>query len=119
MDHRKKELKLQYKLTKPDMGVFVIRSSRSPKCHVQAAGDLRAAVNGARARLGGGLHPFRELQKEWEEYGGESFSFEILESLPYEEDESKTDYSEELALLQMIWEERLTKEGRLFYRKRI
>lgn len=37
--------------------------------------------------------------------------FIILENLEYDKDESKTDYTEELALLQMIWEEKLAKEN--------
>lgn len=120
---RKKELKLQYKLRKPDMGIFMIRCSVTGKCYLQTAGDLKAAINGAKARLGGGLlpcgnHPCRELQKEWNEYGEGCFSFEILELLPYDKDETKTDYSEELMLLGMLWEEKLTKEHQPLYRKK-
>lgn len=37
--------------------------------------------------------------------------------LEYDKDELKTDYSEDLALLQMIWEEKLLKEDYLFYKK--
>jgi hypothetical protein len=115
---RKRELKQQYKLAKPDMGIFIIRNNVNHKCHLQTANDLRAVINGARARLGGG-HPYRELQKEWDEFGAENFSIEILEKLEYDKDESKTDYSEDLALLQMIWEEKLAKENYTFYQKRI
>ena len=116
---RKKELKLQYKLTKPDMGIFVIKNSRNRKCHLQTANDLRAVINGANARLRGGGHPVRELQKEWDELGGENFTIEILERLSYDADESKTDYSEELELLKMIWEEKLSKQNVQFYQKRV
>ncbi|MEL7565896.1 MAG: GIY-YIG nuclease family protein [Dehalobacterium sp.] len=116
---RKRELKLQYKQRKPEMGVFIIRCKINNKCYIQTARDFRAGINGAKARLGGGLHPYIELQKEWNEFGGENFFIDILETLEYDKDESKTDYTEDLALLQMIWEEKLSKENMVFYKKRI
>ena len=116
---RKKELKEQYKQMRPPMGVFIIRSKVNNKCYIQTANDFRGVMNGARVRLAAGMHPNRELQKEWNEFGAENFSIEILEELEYDKDESKTDYNEDLALLQMLWEEKLTKENLEFYKKRI
>lgn len=111
---RKKELKLQYKEMKPQMGIFIIRSKVNNKCYIQATQDLRGVINGAKVRLEGGSHPYRELQKEWTNFGSENFIIEILENLEYDNDESKT---EDLALLQMIWEEKLAKENIEFYKK--
>lgn len=116
---RKRELRQQYKLMKPDMGMFIIRSREEKKCYVQAAQDLRGTMNGALARLGGGMHPNQELLRDWKAKGPDAFVMEILEKLAYDKDETKTDYSEELAILQMIWEEKLTKEGYTLYQKRI
>ncbi len=116
---RKKELKLQYKQMRPPMGVFIIRSKVNQKCYLQTAQDFRGVMNGARVRLAAGIHPYRELQKEWNEYGPENFTIEILEKLEYDKDEAKTDYSEDLTLLQMIWEEKLANENMEFYKKRI
>lgn len=117
--NRKKELIEQYKLTKPQMGIFIICSKTDHKCYIQTTQDLRGVMNGALARLTAGMHPNRELQKEWNDLGSGNFTMEILENLEYDKDESKTDYSEELSLLQMIWEEKLTKENMKFYKKRI
>jgi hypothetical protein len=116
---RKKELKQQYKLMKPDMGIFIIRPKEGRKCYIQATGDLRGVMNGTLARLGGGIHPNRELLAEWIAHGSEYFTVEILERLPYDKDESKTDYNEDLALLEMIWEEKLKNQGYELYKKRI
>lgn len=116
---RKKELKMQYKQAKPDMGLFIIRSKVNNKCYIQGTQDLRGVINGAKVRLGGNMHPYKELQKEWNEFGAENFAIEILELLEYDKDESKTDYTEDLALLQMLWEERLAAEKMEFYKKRI
>ena len=111
---RKKELKRQYKEMKPQMGIFIIRSKVNNKCYIQATQDLRGVINGAKVRLEGGSHPYRELQKEWDNFGSENFIIEILENLEYDNDES---INEDLALLQMIWEEKLTKENMEFYKK--
>lgn len=116
---RRKELKLQYKQTKPQMGLFIIRSKVNNKCYIQGTQDLRGVINGAKVRLEAGMHPNRELQKEWKESGAENFEIEILEHLEYDKDESKTDYTEDLNLLQMIWEEKLAKENLEFYNKKI
>ncbi|HWR22889.1 MAG TPA: GIY-YIG nuclease family protein [Feifaniaceae bacterium] len=115
---RRKELKQQYKLNKPQMGVFVIRCLKHKRCHLQATPDLRGVMNGAKARLNANSHPHRALQQDYNHLGAEQFAMEILETLPYDKDETKTDYSEELALLQMIWEEKLLREGYAFYGKR-
>jgi hypothetical protein len=119
MMDRKKELKLQYKQTRPQMGIFIVRSKVNNKCYIQTTQDLRGVMNGARMRLLGGSHINKELQKEWTNFGAENFTIEILENLEYDKDESKTDYTEDLALLQMIWEEKLAKENMEFYQKRI
>ena len=116
---RKKELKMQYKQARPQMGIFIIRCNANNKCYIQATHDLRGVINGAKARLESGMHPYRELQMEWNDFGSGSFTIEILENLEYDKDESKTDYKEDLALLQMIWEENLAKENLVFYKKRL
>jgi hypothetical protein len=114
---RKKELKLQYKQMRPQMGIFMIRSNFSNKCYVEKTQDLKGTINSTKFKLGLGNHPNRELQKEWKERGEADFTIEILENLEYDKDESKIDYTEDLALLQMIWEEKLAKENMEFYKK--
>ena len=114
---RRKELKEQYKQMKPEMGIFIIRANSGNKCYLDATQNLRGAINRARFQLGAGSHPSRELQKDWTDNGEANFTIKILENLEYDKDESKTDYTEELALLKMIWEEKLAKENRELYKK--
>lgn len=114
---RKKELKEQYKQMKPEMGIYVIRSNVNNKCYIEGTQNLRATLNGAEFKLDAGGHPNRELQKEWKEKGKRNFTIEVLEKLEYDKDETKTDYTDDLALLVMEWEERLTKENLEFYKK--
>lgn len=114
---RKKELKEQYRQMKPQMGVFIIRSHAGNKCFIEGTQNLKSRINATRFKLAAGAHPNRELQKEWKDFGEENFTIEILENLPYDKDESKTDYTEDLALLQMLWEEKLSQQCLKFYKK--
>ncbi|AHF06485.1 GIY-YIG nuclease family protein [Desulfitobacterium metallireducens] len=114
---RKKELKLQYKQMRPDMGLFIIRSQMNSKCYIEASQNLKGAMNSSQFKLEGNSHPNRELQKEWNEQGAENFMIDILENLEYDKDESKSDYREDLVLLRMTWEEKLIEENMEFYKK--
>ena len=116
---RKRELKRQYKQTRPDMGLFIVRCKKNNKVFIQPTNDLRTVKNGILVRLAGGMHPNRELQKEWNGFGESAFSMEVLEQLPYGEDASRDDYSEELAVLQSMWEEELKQQGRHIYQTRL
>lgn len=112
---RKRELKEEYKQMKPEMGIFIIRSKTNNKCLIEGTQDLKSRINRYKFQLGAGAHPNGELQNEWKEYGSENFIIEVLENLPYDKDEMKTDYTEDLSLLQMIWTEKITQEGKGFY----
>ena len=102
------------------MGIFIIRCKVNNKYYLEGTQNLKGRMNGAKARLAGGLHLYRELQREWNELGEENFTFEVLENLEYDkEDEAKTDYTDDLVLLQMEWEEKLAKEGLVPYSKRV
>lgn len=113
----KKKLKEQYKNTKSDMGVFMVKSNRERTCFIQESGDLKSAMNGARFQLDFGSFHNQELQTAWKRDGALAFTLEILEILPYDDYESKVDYSEELEILKAIWEERLAGSGMTFFKK--
>ena len=76
-------------------------------------------LNRTEFQLGAGSHPNRELQREWQEFGKEKFKLEILDRLEYEKDDLKTDYAQDLAVLKMLWEERLTQADKDFYQKQL
>lgn len=118
MKSRRKELLEQYKQMKPDMGIFWIRSKGSKKCFLETSQNLKGKMNSTRFQLEAGQHPVQELQREWQQFGAGQFQFEILELLQYDKDESKTDYTEELAILKLMWEEKLSREQFVFYKRK-
>lgn len=112
---RKKEVKQLYKQMKPEMGVFIIRALDDGRCYLQATPNLKGAINSTRFKLDAGKHPNRELQKAWQERGAANFVFTVLDKLEYDQDETKTDYREELEILQMVWAEKLAQEKTVFF----
>jgi hypothetical protein len=112
---RKKELQAQYKQMKPEMGIFAVINTENNKCFLETTQNLKGKMNSVSFQLRSGGHPNKELQKDWQKFGEAAFETVILEKIEYEKDETKTDYSEELQLLKMIWLEKLNKENKQFY----
>ena len=112
---KKKELQAQYKLRKTEMGIFAVINKSNAKHYVETTQDLKAKMNSTEFKLNLGSHPKKELQKEWQEMGRDQFEIKILEQIEHEKDEAKTDYTDDLALLEMLWIEKLIKEGIHFY----
>lgn len=114
---RKKELKAQYLTMKKPMGTFIVVNLNEKMCHIEWTNDLKGTMNGTEFKLKCGGHPNRELQKAWKTQGESSFEIKILEELKHAEDESITDYSDDLTLQAMIWKEKYEKEGYGFYKR--
>lgn len=107
---RKKELKEQYKQMKSEMGIFAVHTKDGEKYFLETTQNLKGKINSTRFQLQHGSHPNKTMQTEWNQRGEEEFVIEILEQLEYDkDDETKTDYSEELSIMKMLWEEKLNK----------
>ena len=107
---KKKELQEQYKLIKPDMGIFAVINKSNGKHFLETTKNLKGKLNSVKFQLKSGGHPNKELQKDWQVLGVDQFEIIILEQIEYDQDESKIDYRDDLKLLKMIWIEKLTKE---------
>lgn len=66
---RKKELREQYKLMKPDMGIFAVICKTNSKHYLETTQNLKGAMNSTKFKLNAGMHPKRDLQKDWNEFG--------------------------------------------------
>ena len=77
--------------------------------------DVPGMLNRQRFQLESGMHPDKELQKDWNEGGAGAFTFEVLDQLEPKDDPAY-DPSEDLAVLKAIWVEKLSASGESFYR---
>ncbi len=109
----KKELKQRYKEMKTPMGLIMIRNKINGKTFLEASTDTKSLINRYKFELQMGGHKIKSLQREWKEYGEDSFEFRVLEELEYEEGDDKKDYTEELEIMKYIWMERLSKDKEL------
>ena len=63
------------------MGIAAIRHKASGRSFVFANLDINALVNRYRTQLRFGGHPNKDLQGDWQEYGEEAFTIEVLDTL--------------------------------------
>lgn len=113
-----KELKQKYREMKPPMGAYIIKNNVNGKVFMNVSKDIKSTFNSYRFQLKMGSLPKKELQRDWKEYGEEAFIFEVLEYLEYDKKGEKTDYSEELEIMKMIWMEKLIENGTIYLYKK-
>lgn len=112
---KKKELQEQYKIMKPDMGIFAIINKKISKYYLETTKNLKSTINRTEFQLNLGMHSNKELIKDWQKVSKDDFEIIILEQIEYDKDEPEIDYSDELEVLKMIWIEKLTKENIQLY----
>lgn len=110
------DIKREYKESPKTPGVFQIRNSVNGRILLGSSLNLHGPLNAHRFMLTIGSHRNRELQKEWNEFGGDKFDFEILETVKIK-DEPGFDVGDELTLLEQIWIEKLRPFGERGYNK--
>ena len=111
----RKEATRKYKETPRAMGVFAIRNTSTGKTFVGSSTDMPARMNRHRSSLQFGGHPNRELQADWNSLGADAFELTVLDTLK-PSDEPGADPSEDLAVLEAMWRERLSEGGELYDR---
>ncbi|HEY9166410.1 MAG TPA: GIY-YIG nuclease family protein [Candidatus Kryptonia bacterium] len=102
----KKEIRRQYKETLQPMGMYQIKNLFDGKIFIGSSKNLHGKLNGSRFQLRLGSHMNRALQEHFAKLGEEKFSFEIVDFLK-SKDEPRYDYSDELAVLEDWWLEKL------------
>lgn len=101
----RKELIAAYKQNRQPMGVYQIKNLVNGKVFLEGSLNLNS-INGARMSLKFGSHINKQLQQEWNSFGGDNFCIEILETITPDEDPFRN-YKDELKLLLEAWFEKL------------
>jgi hypothetical protein len=111
----REELKREYKemeMTR-EMGVIAIRCLRNGRMWLGASYNPEATLRRHRFGLELGGNRFKGFQEDWNEFGAEAFSFEILDTVKPDPAKDKV---EELAELETLWREKLADELRNEYK---
>lgn len=98
---RKKELKQLYKETPIEAGVYKIENKQNGKVFIASTRNIKT-LNGVKFMLNKGGHVNRELAKEWQALGEESFTIEVIEILKKKNDPYFNE-KEELKKLEEKW----------------
>lgn len=107
---RRKELKLTYKETPRPMGVYQIKNTVTGRLLVASGMDLPGNFNSNRFQLNMKSHRNKELQADWNLYGPDAFTFEVLESINPEKT-AKEDWRSAVAELEEKWLDTLQPYG--------
>ena len=104
---RRKELINEYKGRKLSGGVFKITNTITGNYMLNHAIDLQGSQNLFDFSVATGSCVNTKVQKDWKEFGGKAFAFEVLEEIEINEDQSLKEFKEDLKALEQLWRERL------------
>ncbi len=106
----KKALKKQYKETLQSMGVFKIQNKVNGKILIVSSNNITGRINREKFQLDMSSHQNTDLQKDYKEFGKDSFVFEIVDQLKPKEDPAYN-YTDDLAVLEAMWLDKLQPYG--------
>jgi hypothetical protein len=110
--NRRKVLQEQYKEIKTYMGIIQIMNQINGKRYIATCSNLKNRWMTIKWQLDIGRFMNLELQKEWNEYGFEAFTYEVLEEKEVKDD---TDTKWELRQMEKVWMEKLQPYGEKGY----
>lgn len=113
----RKELKEEYRQMKFPMGVFCIKNNNNGKIFIGSSIDLRAIWYSQKLQLDMGIHQNSDLQKDWNDYGAQHFTYEIVEEI-IQKDDKKTDYTKDIKVLEEMVIEKLQPFNEKGYNKK-
>ena len=109
----KKELASQYKEREVVGGVCVIRNNKNNKILLETATDLQGSRNRFEFAKKTGSCVNLKLQRDWDEHGAPSFTFEVLEEIKKTDAQNSKEFKADVEALKEMWLEKLTDE--VFY----
>ena len=112
---RKAELKHEYKMNPRQGGVYQIINHANGKIYIGSGPNVEAQINKQLFMLKLNMMPVEPLQKDWNKYGEEKFTFEVLDRLKRKDEMSMKEYKNELILLEEMWIDKLNTVGEKGY----
>jgi len=113
-DKTRADLRRAYKESPRQAGIFQIKNTHTGKILLGSSTNLHGPLNKHRFMLSIGGHDNAGLQKDWNQFGADAFSFDILEIVKPSND-PLFNLDDELTLLEQIWLEKLQPFGERGY----
>lgn len=99
----KKELINKYKQQEVEMGIVRIHNKVTGYSFVDICKNLYKPFNSIKFRLSTGTFKFKKLQEDWNTYGEEAFTFEVVEKLKPQEGSTEKEKVDDLKELLQLW----------------
>jgi hypothetical protein len=103
----KKALKEEYKQRKIIGGIYKITNMRSGMFLFNFTPDIEARQNSFAFMAFAGTCFDNRVRKDWEEFGNQIFTFEVLETLEKKKDQTHDQFLADLQSLAELWSEKL------------
>jgi hypothetical protein len=104
---RKKTLTSEYKQRRIIGGIYRVTNERNGMYLLDHATNLQAKQNAFDFMVSSTSCFHFKLSKDWAVSGGESFTFEILESLEKKKEQSQDEFVDDLKVLEQMWSVKL------------
>jgi len=103
---QKKSLKDAYKEKQMVGGVYRIQCSGNQRAWIKATKNLAGQQNKYGFAIATGTAPEPGMRNEWLQYGVDSFSFTVLETLTKKKDQTEEEFGEDIDTLLEMWTEK-------------
>ena len=100
-----KKLKREFKEASTEAGIFLITNTANGKLYLGSSLNLHGPLNKYGFMLSRGAHINKALQADWNKFGSDLFTFEIVEVVE-RKDDANFKIEDELTLLEEIWVEK-------------
>lgn len=104
---KKKELQEAYKNRSVTGGIYCIECGGNHKKWLKSTTDMEGARNRFEFSARNKGCPEPAMSREFAEYGGESFTFSVVEELKKAETQSAEEFAQDLRALLEMWREKL------------
>lgn len=109
-EHKKKMI-ATYKNKTVVGGIYCITNTVTGKRYIYTSKDLGGSKNRFNFAKISNTCVNVTLAKEWEEYGGNAFAFEELETLERDAEQTNKEFQNDLDILLQMWEEKMRLEN--------
>jgi hypothetical protein len=103
---RRKDLRDAYQSKALVGGVFGITCGGNGRTWIKSTKNMAGQQSRFAFSISVNTCPEPGMRKEWEQYGAQSFSFNVLESLTKKETQTEQEFAEDIGVLLEMWMEK-------------
>jgi hypothetical protein len=109
---RRKTLTNEYKQGKVIGGIYRVTNTRNGMYLLDYAPNLQSKQNSFNFMVSSGSCLDYRLKKDLAEFGGEAFTFEMLEALEKKAEQTQDEFIDDLKMLGQLWSEKFDSSKR-------